>query len=72
MVWKPLFTPDGKKVIAKVEQDGMFALALNGKVIGQEYDGMYDPVIGPEGDRVLVKALEGGKYYRRVVAIGNL
>ena len=69
MVWKPVFSPDGQKVVAKVEQDGKFALALNGKVLGQPYDGLYDPVIGPEGDRVLVKALEGGKYYRRVVSI---
>ena len=33
---------------------------------------LYDPVVGPEGDRVLVKALEGGKYYRRVVALGDV
>ena len=71
MVWKPAFTPDGKQVVAKVEKDGKFALALNGKIVGSSYDGMYDPVVGPGGDRVLVKALEGGKYYRRVVAIGR-
>jgi hypothetical protein len=71
MVWKPVFSPDGQKVVAKVEQGGKFALVLNGKVLGNEYDGLYDPVNGPEGDRMLVKALEGGKYYRRVVAFGN-
>ena len=58
--------------IAKVERNGKFALTLDGRVTRKEYDGLWDPVIGPAGDRVLVKALEGGKYQRRVVRIEDL
>jgi len=72
MIWKPVFSPDGKRVLAKGERNGKFVTVLDGKPGRKEYDGLGDPVFGPEGDRVLVKSLEGSRYYRRVVSLNDL
>ena len=71
MVWDPVFTPDSRSVMAKVERDGRFAIAVDGRVWSPWFDGLWEPVPSPDGRQVLVRCLDGQKYYRNVVLFGT-
>jgi hypothetical protein len=71
MVWDPIFTPSGDRVAAKVERDGRFAIAVDGKVWSPWYDALWDPVFSPDGTRLLIRAVENGTYIRQVVPFGS-
>jgi hypothetical protein len=67
-----VFTPDGTRVVAKVERGGSFAVAVDGEVHGPWYEAMWEPVVSPDGKRLLVRAVEGGVYTRNVVPLDDL
>jgi len=66
-VWDPVFTPSGDRVAAKVERDGRFAIAVDGKVWSPWYAALWEPVFSPDGTRLLIRAVENGTYFRQVV-----
>jgi hypothetical protein len=72
MVWDPVFTPDGNRVLAKVERDGRYAVAVDGVVGGPWFEALWDPVVSPDGGRLLVRAVERGVYTRRVANLAEL
>jgi Tol biopolymer transport system component len=72
MVWKPVFSPDGKRLAAKAERNGKFALVLDGKPGKTEYDGLEDPVFRANGDRMLLRTIERNQYVRKVVSVVDL
>ena len=67
MVWDPVFSSSGERVVAKVERDGRFAFAVDGKVWSPWYDALWEPVFSPDGERLLIRAVENGTYLRQVV-----
>jgi hypothetical protein len=66
-VWDPVFTPSSDRVAAKVERDGRFAVAVDGKVWSPWYDALWEPIFSPDGTRLLIRAVEKGTYLRQVV-----
>jgi hypothetical protein len=72
MVWDPVFSPDGDRVLAKVERDGRFAVAVDGVVGGPWFEALWDPVVSPDGRRLLVRAVEDGVYIRQVANLADL
>ena len=61
--------PTASRVLAKVERDGRFAIAVDGKVWSPWFDGLWDPVFSPDGRHVLIRAVEDGEYFRQVVPL---
>jgi len=68
-----IFTPDmnrdGSVVAVGFENEGQFFVAVNDQVIAGPYEAMGDPVVNPEGDKVLVKGIKNGVYRRQVVTL---
>ncbi len=71
MVWDPVFTPTGEHVLAKVERDGRYAVALNGVVWSPWFERLEPPTVSPDGRLVLVRWAAGDVFHRQVVAIGG-
>ncbi|WP_018126009.1 electron transfer complex subunit TmcD [Desulfovibrio oxyclinae] len=71
MAWKPVFSPDGSAVAAKVKKGGRYNIVLDGKPYSEDFDMVFDPVFSPEGDKVLVKGIRNGAYERIVATVGD-
>jgi len=72
MVWDPVFSPDGKTVLAKVERKGGYTYATGARNWNQQFEKLWDPVFSPDGTKVLVRGVSGGKAVRRVVPLAEL
>ncbi|MDI1471329.1 MAG: hypothetical protein QMD43_06475 [Thermodesulfovibrio sp.] len=71
-VWTPQFSPDGRHIIAKAERQGVFFIVLDGRIGKDTFDMLWEPIFSPDGDRVLVRCIKNGKYYRRVLTLGEI
>ena len=56
----------------QLERRGKYSIAVNDRLWDQECDAVWDPVFSPEGDRVLLKTLQQGRYVRRVVSVADI
>ena len=72
MVWDPVFAPSGDQVVAKVEKEGRFAIAVDGKIWSPWYDALWEPIFSPDGERLLIRAVENGTYFRQVVPFDSI
>jgi len=71
-VFAPVFSADEKHCAVRMEQGGRFGLAVDGVTCGEDFDMVWDPVFGPESDRLMIRAVKDGKYLRRVVPLGDI
>jgi len=69
-IWPPAFI--GNKVICKVEKNGKYYVMVNGKINGKEYESLWNPVVSPDGTKVMICGVQGGKYYRKVVLLSDI
>lgn len=51
-VWRPVFSPDGKRVAYRISQKGRWALVLDGEI--QSWGGVGDPHFSPDSRHVAV------------------
>ena len=76
MAWRPIFSPDGEKVAAKVEKNGLYTIVVNGKPLRQEFPAVWDPVFSPDSDKILIKAIKAEpkeiKYFRSVMRLQDI
>ena len=72
MVWKPVFSPDGSQVAVKMEKDGKIGFALNDRMLNFSCENAWPPVFSPDGGRLLLRTVENGVYYRRVIPLTDL
>jgi len=68
-VFPPAVSSDGTLVAVVLEKQGKYHLALNNKIITENYDFMTTPVFSPDQSKILVKGIEHGIYKRRVISI---
>jgi hypothetical protein len=54
---------------AKAEKNGKFFVVVDGRVAQNGFDNLWDPVFSPDGEKLLIRCIEDGKYYRRVVPV---
>ena len=59
-------------MIAKAEKDGKFFIVADGKIGKHRFEALWDPTFSPDGSKILVRGVEGGKYYRRVVPVEEI
>ena len=72
-VWEPLFRGRNGSVLVPARIAGSWTLAENGKPIWNgSYAQLWCQRVSPDGTKVLVKAIEDGKYSRRVVALQDI
>jgi hypothetical protein len=71
MVWDPSFSLAGDRVLTKVERGGRFAIAVDGRVWSPWYDALWEPALSPDGERLLIRAVEHGTYFRQVVPFAS-
>lgn len=65
MAYGPVIGASGK-VAARVEKNGKFTVLLDGKAYGETFERAFDPIFSPDGDKVLIRGISGGKYMRIV------
>jgi len=61
-VQKPCFSPDGRKVAAIAKENGKWFLFVDGTILGDSYDNIWQPVFSPSGDKLICKVEKNGKY----------
>ncbi len=71
MVWKPVFSPDGANIAAKVERSGKYTIALNDRLWAHDCEAAWDPAFSPDGTRLLFRTIEDGVYFRRVIPVSE-
>lgn len=58
----PVFSRDGRRVAAIGKDANEYALLLDGRLLPERYDMMWDPVFSSNGEFVAAKVEKGGKY----------
>ncbi len=51
MVFEPVFSPDSKHLAVKVEKNGAYTYAIDGKVLPHSFDQLWMPVFSPDSKR---------------------
>jgi Tol biopolymer transport system component len=69
MVFVPSLSADGRVVAVVIQKQGRYQLVVNNRVAASGFSFMADPVISPDGSKVLVKGIENGIYKRRIVRV---
>ena len=72
MIWDPVFSPCGRHVLTRAENNGRFEILANGRKYHKQFQKLWDPVFGPDGKNVLLKYIEDDKYCRQVVPFKEL
>ncbi|CAD7777617.1 MAG: hypothetical protein KCCBMMGE_01026 [Candidatus Methanoperedenaceae archaeon GB37] len=74
LIWSgTLFlVPDGENVATKVERNHKYTWAINGKVWNKEFDAIWPPIFSPDGNKMLLRCIENGKYYRRIIPVSEI
>jgi hypothetical protein len=55
-----------------VEKNGKFTIAVNDRLWSHDCEAAWDPVFSPEGDKILLRTVEDGTYYRRILPVTDL
>jgi hypothetical protein len=59
---KPCFSPDGRQVAVIAKDSSNWLLVVDGTILGEGYDNIWQPVFSPNGDKVICKVEKNGKY----------
>jgi hypothetical protein len=57
---------------AKVQINGQYTVAMDDRLWSHRCDAVWDPVFSPDSQKILLKSLEDGSYYRRVIPVTDL
>jgi hypothetical protein len=71
MIWDPIFIT-GNRVMTKAEKGGKYYVVIDGKMGKKGYESLWNPILSPDGQKLLIKCIDGGKYYRRVIPINEI
>jgi len=47
-------------------------IVVDGRIGKHSFDELWDPVFSPDGTKLLVRCVEDGKYYRRIVPVSGI
>jgi hydroxymethylpyrimidine/phosphomethylpyrimidine kinase len=56
----------------KIERNGKYGIAVNDRLYDQHCDAVWDPVFNAEGDKLLLRTLQDGKYIRKVIPVSDI
>ena len=63
-------TPGGQ--FAKIEENGRYSYAVNGRVWAETFEKLWEPIFSPDGKTILVRGVQDDAYVRRVVPLSEL
>ena len=69
MAYPPVWSPDAAHLAVTVEKAGRFTVVVDGKAYPESFDKCFDPAFSPDGSKVLIRAVAGGKYHRIVAPV---
>ena len=72
IVWDPVFAPNSGTVVAKVERDGKYGIAVDGRLWKSSFNQLWDPIFSPDGEKVLVRGVQDDRCYRQVVPLKEI
>jgi hypothetical protein len=71
-LWSPVVSSNDEVIATRMEKDGKFYLVVNGKVYKEAFDMVFKPKIGPDNDKILLKAIQNGIYIRQILSLENV
>jgi hypothetical protein len=55
-----------------MQRNGKYTVAVDDRLWSRTCDMAWDPVFSPESDKVLLRTIEEGTYFRRVVPVTDI
>jgi hypothetical protein len=55
-----------------VQKNGQYTIAVDDRLWSHQCDAVWNPVFSPDSQKILLKSLEDGSYYRRVLPVTDL
>lgn len=71
-LWAPVISADTKIAATRMEKNNRYYLVVNGKVYQNDFDMMFEPAISPNSDKILLKAIKNGIYYRQTLSLDKV
>jgi len=71
MAWKPVISPVGGHVAAKVRKGKRETIVVNGKPYAREFDQVFEPTFSPDGKKLLIRGIDKGSVVRIVADVAQ-
>jgi hypothetical protein len=71
-VFDPCISADGSIVAAAIEKQGRYFLAVNNRILPDDYEFMACPVISPDNGKLILKTLKNGVYRRSILSVDKI
>jgi hypothetical protein len=71
MAWKPVISPAGGHVAAKVAKGKRQTIVVNGRPYSREFDQVFEPTFSPDGKKLLIRGIDKGSVVRIVADVGQ-
>ncbi len=55
-----------------MEKNGKYTIAVNDKLWSKECEAAWDPVFSPDSGKILLRTIEDGTYYRRIIPVSDI
>ena len=72
MCWPPVASDDGSHWGVAVDHGSSQTICVDDVCYKETFDKVWSPAFSPSGDAVLIRAVKGNKFIRRVVPLGDI
>ena len=69
---KPVGKTSNRNLAARVEKNGRYTIAVNDRLWSHECEAVWDPEFSEDSSKILIRSIEDGIYYRRVLPLTEL
>lgn len=71
-LWQPAASSDSSVIAARMQRKGRYFLTVNGMIYPKSFDMVFDPVISPAGDKIMLKTIENNTYTRHILSLDDI
>jgi len=71
-LWAPSVSQSGDIIATRAEIAGRYYILVNDRRIPGDFDMAFQPELNPQGDKLLLKVIQDGRYIRKVVSLNDI